>query len=391
MAYIWQHIQWPELLLAYDGQQLSQLAYDYAKQAATQAGSVSQSDADDLISAQLDLMVSEAINSSLIEGEQLNPASIRSSIQNYLELNPAPINVADIKAENMAALVVDVRNNFAQDLSQERLFKWQQMVMAGFEQSVLHSDVEVGCWRTSAEPMQIVSGAIGYEKIHYQAPEAKNVADLMQEFLAWFNGDESRKMPGVIRAGIAHLWFETIHPFDDGNGRVGRAIAEYALAQDMGTPVLLSLSTHIEKNRKDYYQELNSASCCETTAEVNAELDAESEQTIKENITHWLTWFIETLIIAQQDASSKVLYVFAKTKFWQRHKNTQLAERQIKVINKIFSFGQEAFEHGLSAKKYAALGKCSKATATRDLADLVEKQCLTLVGKGRGVRYFISK
>jgi Fic family protein len=382
MNYIWQHKYWPNF--SFDSSKLSVLAYQYAKQAAQLNGSLLLTNEDESITAQLDLMVEEAINTSLIEGENLNPASVRSSLQNYLNLTPKPINVADVKAEGMAALIVDVRRNFHKPLTKERLFNWHKMVLAGFEDNILHNDLTVGQWRNSLESMQIVSGPVGYERVHYEAPAAYDLERLMDEFLTWFNQDMSgeQPLPGVIRAGIAHLWFEIIHPFDDGNGRLGRAIIEYALAQDMKRPVVLSMSAHIEKNKKEYYYQLNQASCCD--ASELGELEVM-------DITAWLSWFIETLIAAQNEAADKVAIVFEKTEFWQWHKHTELSDRQKVVINKIFKAGKEGFPNGISAQKYAALGKCSKATATRDLTDLLGKQCMVVTGQGRGVRYFIAR
>ena len=387
MNYIWQHKHWPKF--SYDSSKLSPLAYQYAKQAAQLSGRLSQTDQADSIAAQLDLMVDEAINTSLIEGESLNPTSVRSSLQNYLNLTRTPINVADVKAEGMAALLVDVRKHFNKPLSKETLFSWHRMVLAGFEDNILHSDLTVGQWRDSPEPMQIVSGPVGYERVHYEAPATEDLDALMAEFLNWFNQQDShqdnqrdnQQIQGVIRAGIAHLWFEVIHPFDDGNGRIGRAIIEYALAQDLGMPVILSMSTHIEKSKKEYYRQLNAASCCDAS-----ELDDPAAL----DITAWLSWFIQTLIAAQQEAAEKVATIFEKTDFWQRHKNTELSERQKTVLNKIFKAGTEGFPNGISAQKYAALGKCSKATATRDLGDLLAKNCVRSEGVGRGLRYFIA-
>jgi Fic family protein len=285
----------------------------------------------------------------------------------------------------MAALLVDVRKHFNKPLSKETLFSWHEMVLAGFEDNILHNELTVGQWRDSPEPMQIVSGPVGYERVHYEAPAARDVDALMLEFLNWFNQPNTSQsnppIPGVIRAGIAHLWFEIIHPFDDGNGRIGRAIIEYALAQDLGMPVVLSMSTHIEKSKKEYYRQLNAASCCDAS---------ELEDPAVLDITVWLSWFIETLIAAQQEAAEKVATIFEKTDFWQRHKNTALSERQKAVINKVFKAGKEGFPNGISAQKYAALGKCSKATATRDLGDLLAKKCVRSEGVGRGLRYFIA-
>jgi Fic family protein len=372
------------------------LAYQYVKQTAKLSGSLLQTDLDDALTALLDLMVDEAINTSLIEGENLSPASVRSALQHFLNLKlglnltPTSINVADAKAEGLAALIVDVRKNFHKPLSKELLFNWHQMVLVGFEDGILNSDLTVGQWRNSHEPMQIGSGPIGYERVHYQAPDSKDLDQLMAGFLDWFNNSfsddsssttDSQPIPGVIRAGIAHLWFEVIHPFDDGNGRIGRAIIEYALAQDLGAPVVLSMSTHIEKNKKAYYQHLNQASCCDVS-----ELDDSNAL----DITSWLVWFIKTLMAAQKDAESKMEVIFQKTQFWQRHKNTDLSPRQVTALNKIFKAGKEGFPNGISAQKYAALAKCAKATATRDLGNLVSKDCLSVEGVGRGIRYVIK-
>tara|TARA_R110001599_G_scaffold83993_3_gene225630 strand:- start:4749 stop:5528 length:780 start_codon:yes stop_codon:yes gene_type:complete len=254
-------------------------------------------------------------------------------------INP-PTRVADPRAEGMAALMVDVRNSFAGELTKTTLFHWHQLVLPQQENSLMPRNLKVGQWRDSEEPMQIVSGPIGYEKVHYEAPPSNQVDAEISRFLDWFNHSNPLKaerdivLAGPVRSAIAHLWFETIHPFDDGNGRVGRAIAETALAQDLNRAPLLSLSTIIEKDKNAYYNGLN------------------------------------------------------KAKFWEKHQSTELNERQKKVLNKLFNAGSDDFEGGLSAKKYISITSCSKATATRDLGDLVEKECLCrLEGGGRNARY----
>lgn len=374
MKYSWQHPDWPNF--TFDETQCRDILYQYALEAGRLSGGMSQLENTLQYDAYIDLMVSEAINTSQIEGERLDREDVRSSIKNFLGLSNPPTRVADPRAEGMAALMVDVRNSFAGELTKATLFHWHQLVLPQPENSLLPRNLKVGQWRDSKEPMQIVSGPIGYEKVHYEAPPAHQVDTEINRFLGWFNRSNPLKaerdilLSGPVRSAIAHLWFETIHPFDDGNGRVGRAIAEMALAQDLNRPPLLSLSTIIEKDKNAYYDGLNKAS--------QFNLD----------ITEWVTWFVDSVLLAQQEAAQKIDFVLKKAKFWEKHQHTELNERQKKVLNKLFSAGSDGFEGGLSAKKYISITSSSKATATRDLGDLVEKECLyRLGGGGRNARY----
>ncbi len=224
--------------------------------------------------------------------------------------------------------------------------------------------------------MLIVSGALGYEKIHYEAPPSIRVAKEMTEFIYWFNNTRpnvgKKFIPGPVRAAIAHLYFESIHPFVDGNGRIGRAIAEKALSQDINAPVPFSLSTILQKNKKSYYEELAFGSRKEM------------------EITPWIRFFVTMVCEALREAKSLVSFSIQKLKFWQSHE-TILNERQKKVLKRIFQSGTSGFEGGLNAKKYMAIANCSKATATRDLSDLLQKGCLTqLASGGRSTRYEVS-
>ena len=374
MKYSWQHPDWPNF--TFDETPCQDALYQYALEAGRLSGGVRQLKDSLQYDAYIDLMVSEAINTSQIEGERLDREDVRSSIKNFLGLSNPPTRVMDTRAEGMAALMVDVRNSFAGELTKATLFHWHQLVIPQAENSLLPRHLKVGQWRDSTEPMQIVSGPIGYEKVHYQAPPAHQVDAEISLFLDWFNGSNPLKeersivLSGPVRSAIAHLWFETIHPFDDGNGRVGRAIAEMALAQDLNRPPLLSLSTIIEKDKNAYYNGLNKAS--------QLNLD----------ITDWVKWFVDSVLLAQQEAAQKVDFVLRKSKFWEKHQNTELNERQKKALNKVFDAGSDGFEGGLSAKKYMSITSSSKATATRDLSDLVEKACLyRLEGGGRNARY----
>jgi len=329
--------------------------------------------------AYIDLMVSEAINTSQIEGERLDREDVRSSIKNFLGLSKPPTLVMDPRAEGIAALMVDVRKTFKEALTNEKLFHWHQLVIPEQKDNFLAHRIQVGRWRTSQDPMQVISGPIGYEKVHYEAPPAHQVEAEMDRFLSWYNDssplnpNQKDVLPGPVRSAIAHLWFESIHPFDDGNGRVGRAIAEQALAQDLNRPPLLSLSTIIEKDKNAYYNGLNQAS--------QSNLD----------ITAWVNWFSNSVLLAQREAVQKVDFVLKKSRFWENHQEVGLNKRQVKAIHKVFKAGPDGFEFGLSAKKYMGMTGCSKATATRDLGDLVDKGCLyRLAGGGRNARYNLN-
>lgn len=377
MKYNWQNPDWPQF--TYDTNQSSENLYQYALEAGRLSGGMEQLQNSLQYEAYIDLMVSEAIHTSQIEGERLDREDVRSSIKNFLGLSNPPTRVADPRAEGVAALMVDVRRTFTQPLTQEKLFYWHHLIMSEQGNSLLRHPIQVGQWRTSTEPMQIVSGPIGYEKVHYEAPPASQIEHEMARFLSWYNhtnplnATEQNTLAGPLRSAIAHLWFESIHPFDDGNGRIGRAIAEQALAQDLKRPPLLSLSTTLEKHKSAYYNELNRAS--------QLSLD----------ITPWINWFTHSVLLAQKESIQKIDFILKKSKFWERYQNIELNERQLKAINKLFKAGPEGFEHGVNAKKYMGMVNCSKATATRDLSDLTLKGCLfRLEGGGRNIRYALN-
>jgi Fic family protein len=337
MKYSWRHPDWPNF--TFDDTQCRDALYRYALEAGRLSGGMSQLENTLQYDAYIDLMVSEAINTSQIEGERLNREDVRSSIKNFLGLSNPPTRVADPRAEGMAALMVDVRNGFAGELTKATLFHWHQLVLPLQENSLLPRDLNVGQWRDSEEPMQIVSGPIGYEKVHYEAPPLNQVDAERSRFLDWFN----RSNPLKVERDIV-----------------------------LSGPVL-SLSTIIEKDKNAYYNGLNKAS--------QFNLD----------ITDWVKWFVDSVLMAQQEAAQKVDFVLKKSKFWEKHQHTELNERKKKVLNKPFNAGSDGFEGGLSAKKYMGITSSSKATATRDLGDLVEKECLCrLEGGGRNARYGVG-
>ena len=258
-------------------------------------------------------------------------------------------------------------------LTQELLGQWQSMAIP--EQR--YTSVLRGAYRNDPSPMQIVSGPYGRERVHYEAPPADQAPDEMAGFIYWYNQTsgalkKSNKMPGIARAGIAHLWFEVIHPFDDGNGRVGRAIADHALSQSLGYPTTACLATAIEGDKKTYYVQLEKAS--------HGSLD----------VNIWLEYFADTVIKAQRIAKEEVDFVLAKTRFFELF-GDQLNDRQSRMVSRVFAEGRKGFEGGITTRKYENITKCPNRTASRDLADLLTKGIIVpLPGGGRTTRYKLT-
>jgi Fic family protein len=320
--------------------------------------------------AVINLMVEEAVKTSEIEGEYISHLDIRSSIKNKLGLNQKTIPVHDKRAQGIAELLLDVRNTFNQPLTQTKLFKWHLMLMSGST----HPNLRVGYWRTGEEPMQIVSGHHGKWVVHYEAPPSQHVPQEMKRFIRWFNETAPGKPKSIkfapVRAAIAHLYFESIHPFEDGNGRIGRVIAEKALSQGFGYPILISLSLAIQSNKKAYYAALKAAS--------------------KSNeVTHWTHYFVDVVLNAQVEVEKRINFTLKKAHFFDKFKDI-LNERQLKVIKRMMQAGIKGFEGGMSAKKYISITGTSKATATRDLQHLFTIKALKQTGGGRNVRYELN-
>lgn len=314
----------------------------------------------------IDLMVSEAIKTSEIEGEYLSRADVKSSIRRNLGLtDEAPAR--DARAIGIAELMVAVRQDFVAPLTSEMLFDWHRMLMRG------NVRIAAGAWRAHAEPMQVVSGPIGRETVHYEAPPSADVPAMMDAFIDWFNATGPQGPAPIkqapVRSALAHLYFETVHPFEDGNGRIGRAISEKALSQGLGRPVLLSLSKAIEADRDAYYDALNFA---QRTNEV----------------TGWLKYFLTVCITAQKDAEAEVTFTLQKVKYFDAFRES-LNDRQLRVIRRMLDEGPKGFEGGMSAGKYGSIAKTSKPTATRDLQSLVELGALVITGGGRSTRYWL--
>jgi len=265
-------------------------------------------------------------------------------------------------------MMVDLYRTYDAPLTHETMFGWHRMVMAGERRLSV-----IGGYRTHSEPMQVVSGAAGRTKVHFEAPPSSPMTDEMEAFIRWFNdsGPNSRApLPALTRAGLAHLNFVSVHPFEDGNGRIGRALAEKSLAQNLGRPTLIALSYTIERARKAYYAALE-----------------RNNKSIE--VTDWLVYFGETVIEAQRNTIRRVEFLIAKARFYDRLRG-RLNARQDKVIARMFREGIDGFKSGLSAENYISIAKTSRATATRDLQDLVALGALTRTGELRHTRYHLN-
>lgn len=302
--------------------------------------------------AVLATLTETVIKSSEIEGEHLNEDQVRSSIARRLGMDIAGLVPADRHVEGVVEMMIDATQHFANPLTADRLFAWHAAMFPTLRSGM--TPITVGAWRTDANgPMQVVSGPIGREKVHYEAPAAAMLDAEMSRFLDWF--ETGQDIDPVIKAGLAHLWFVTIHPFDDGNGRIARAIADLALARAEETPQrFYSMSSQIRHERKDYYAMLERGQ--------KGDLD----------VTDWLSWFLGCLSRAFDGAEEALGSVLAKAQFWDRHRDTPINDRQRTVLNRLLN----GFDGKLTTSKWAKLVKTSPDTALRDIQDLVEKDML---------------
>jgi Fic family protein len=318
--------------------------------------------------ATLQTLTLDVLKSSEIEGELLNPEQVRSSIARRLGMDIAGFVPADRNVEGVVEMMLDATQNYKVVLTEDRLFGWHGALFPT-GRSGMHKIVVSG-WRDNdkTDPMQVVSGYMGRERIHYQAPDSDLLSDEMAAFLKWFNSDE--KIDSVLKAGIAHLWFVTIHPFDDGNGRIARAVADMQLARsDNSNQRFYSMSAQIRKERNAYYDIL--------------------EQTQKKSldVTDWLEWFLNCLNRALSATDETLAVVFRKAKFWKANANQALNDRQKLMLNKLL----DGFDGKLNNSKWAKIAKCSADTALRDINDLLAKGILIKeVGGGRSTSYALN-
>ena len=365
MKWNWQNPAWPRF--QWDARALAAREGRFLREAGVVVGALKHVGEDQRSNLVIELISTEAVKTSEIEGEILDRASVQSSLRRNFGLGNEDRRVPPAE-QGIADMMTELYRGFGAPLTHEKLFAWHSMVMRG------RKDVkDIGRYRTHQEPMQVVSGAIYQPTIHFEAPPSSVMASEMDRFLEWFKatgpGGEG-SLPPLTRSGLAHLYFVCIHPFEDGNGRIGRAISEMALSHGLGEPALLALSQTIQSDRKRYYAMLEQS---------NKELE----------VTAWLEYFAETVLDAQAYALRLVDFLIAKTRLYDRLLGS-LNERQEKVLARMFREGVEGFKGGLSAENYMAITGTSPATATRDLADLVMKGALRRTGERRHTRYWLN-
>jgi len=372
-TWLWRHPEWPRL--HYD---VAALAVELSS-ARREQGKViglyrAVGLAADAAEAQRAIWTEEALATAAIEGEKLDLGTVRSSVMRRLgvdEENPGRI---DRHVEGLLDVMQDATTAYRRKLDRDRLERWQSALFPGGTAG-LHR-IAVGRYRDHGDPMQIVSGAIGREKVHYEAPPSKAVDREMKRFLAWWEATRpghARAMDGIARAAIAHLWFETIHPFEDGNGRVGRALVDMALAQDLDGPQrIYSVSRRLMAVRRRYYGELNAA------------------QRGAADVTAWVAFFAGQFRLACITSQGVIEGALEKSRFWAAHAGRGLNERQRKVMQRLLDAGKGGFEGGMSAEKYAHLAGVSKSTATRDLGALQQAGLLVTTGQMKGTRYWVN-
>jgi Fic family protein len=315
----------------------------------------------------LDVMVEDVLRSSEIEGELLNADRVRSSIARHLGLSTEGLPEPDHYTEGVVQVMLDAVRSSNKPLTHERLFNWHAALFPTGRSGMY--PITVAAYRVGIEPMQVVSGAMGREKVHYEAPPSDVVPSMMDEFLDWVNGEQN--IDPILKAAIAHLWFVAIHPFDDGNGRITRTITDMLLAKADGMPHrFYSMSAEILRDRKGYYDAL------------------EKTTTGTMDITVWIEWFLQTLRSAILSSEATVKRVVEKSSFWQRNREVAMNERQIKVINMLW----DGFDGKLNTSKWAKITKTSQATALRDISDLVDKGVLVVANEGgRSTNYLLKE
>lgn len=365
MLWNWQLSDWPDF--RFDSTRIRAGEEKFLKGSGVVIGALHHLGADERHDLTIELISQEVVESSAIENEILDRASVQSSLARHLGF-AADQRRANAAEAGAAELMADVYRNHAAPLDDQTLFAWHAMLMNG------RRDItDVGCYRTHEDAMQIVSGALHAPRVHFEAPPSKVIPMEMSRFIAWFNNSapsSPKPLPAIARAAISHLWFESIHPFEDGNGRIGRAIAEKALAQSLSGPTLTALAETIHRHRKAYYAALH------TSSQSN-------------DIDPWLAWFADIVIEAQARTISRISFLIDKTRMLDRLRGA-INERQEKALLRMFREGPDGFDGGLSAGNYRTITGASLASATRDLADLVEKGALIRSGERRYARYRLT-
>ena len=364
--YIWQAEYWPNW--RYDLATLASPMAEVARLQGVLLGRLADVGFALRDQASLAALTEDVIKTSEIEGERLDAASVRSSIARRLGVDIGALAPADRHVDGIVDMILDATTNCHAPLTRERLFGWHAALFPTGYSGL--SRITVGAWRDDAKgPMQVVSGPIGRQRVHFEAPPADRLDVEMDRFLHWVN-TPTDEHPPLLKAALAHLWFVTLHPFDDGNGRIARAIGAMLLARADGSPQrFYSLTAQIQRERQDYYDIL------------------ERTQKGTLDVTDWLAWFLRTLHRALERARESLDAVLYKARFWQRHASTPMNARQIKVLNRLL----DGFEGKMTTRKWAAIAKCSPDTALRDINDLLERGVLKKCsGGGRSTAYELA-
>jgi Fic family protein len=366
-VWIWQGPQWPAF--SYDSERLAEPLRRARTEFGRLLGKAEMLDAHELLTLAQDVWSEDAVSTAAIEGEELDSKSVRSSTARRLGIPPALVEPVPRNIEGLLDVMQNAVADWDNELTQERVCRWQAALFPGGGTAL--RSIQTGQYRAHDDPMEIVSGPIGRETVHYVAPPSAVMRSEIHNFLAWFNRSRTSGVDGILRAGLAHIWFESIHPFEDGNGRVGRAIIDLALAQDARNSTRLhGVSSELHRRQSDYYAALNQA------------------QRGSGEITAWLGWFAN--VFADSCAASGRLIgdSLLRSRFWSDHKEVTLNERQSKVINKMLEAGPRRFEGGLTQRKYAAMTRVSAATSWRDIEDLVKKGMITPGSAGGRSTYY---
>lgn len=357
----WQQTDWPNF--RYQEKDFRSAIDEFQLKLGKLSGGLNYLKKGDSEQFKVQLLSDSAYTTSEIEGELLDRESLKSSIARHFGLSSDYRRIPPAE-QGVAQLMIDVYETFNRPLSHQVLYGWHSMVMRG------QNNIEVvGGYRQHSEPMQVVSGSYDNPQVYFVAPPSRIVEQEMEKFVSWYNQTQD-KLPTLIRAGIAHWHFICIHPFEDGNGRLSRAITEKTLSQNLDSPVLIALSQTIVQNKKQYYQALQ-------------------DNNYSNDITIWLTYFCNLTLQAVDKSQEMIDFIINRTKFFDTY-TTLMNERQNKVISRLFEAGPTGFEGGLSAKKYISITKTSRATATRDLAELVKFGILQSKGVGKGMRYYLK-
>lgn len=365
MTWNWDQEDWPAFF--YEKEGMAQHETRFLHAAGVTLGTLKHLTEETKTHLTIDLISNEAMTTSEIEGAILNRDSVQSSMRRNFGLEPDNRKIPPAE-QGIAAMMTNLYRHYESPVSENQLFAWHEMLTQG------RKDLKrIGSYRTGTDPMQVVSGPIGKPKVHFEAPPSKTMKAEMNRFFTWFNHTlpgGRQPLPALARAGIAHLYFVSIHPFEDGNGRIARALSEKALSQCLGQPTLLALSHTICKNRTAYYNALEAN---------NKKLE----------ITEWLLYFAQTVLDAQRYTQGFIDFLIEKAKLYDRLRG-QLNPRQEKVLARMFREGLEGFKGGLSADNYLKISDTSRATATRDLQDLVEKGAFRKTGELKHTRYWLS-